>query len=392
MKKRAKKTILTMLTLAVSLSVMAGILPAAAETVYFSVINETILDLRPEYMPIRYNGMMYLPSNVFGRDTLDIYYSYNKSDNSITFFNAGKVLTFNLNTGIAYDQEMQYNQAAIESGGLIYVPAYFTVSQFGFGYAYIASGPAVRITTDSSTISTTLFNNISKNEFSRRLENYYGSQTTPPPGTSATPSPSPSYQTERTVEVYITVQGELNGYTPAILDVLDEHGVKAAFFLPEQDYALVDDTLLRLIGTGQTVGLLSPLQEETGEGLIRDLSGINDRLREVTMTRARLVQLQGGSGAWQEEGLVESLIGAGYRLWDPTITADEEGNGSISQVAASITARLKASVSVAVISFHNAEETAQILDRVLRELEAGDYVIKQAGETTKPENQLREVR
>ena len=317
MKKRVKKTISSIVALALCLSVMAALLTASAESVYFTVINETILDLVPEYMPIRYNGLLYLPSDVFSDSSLGIYYSYNQNDNSITFFNSGKVLTFNLNTGIAYDQEKQYNEAAIQSGGLIYVPAYFTITQFGLGYAYIASGPAVRITTSSAKISTALFTNISKGEFSRRLEAYYGTQSSPSPGSSPAASASPSYQATRTVEVYITFAGQINEYTPDILDVLQAHGIKAAFFVAEQALAPVDDTLLRMIGTGQTIALLSPTQLTAGEQLTQELDRFNEQLSTVTMMRARLVQLQGGSGTWPQEKLADSLIGAGVPAVGP---------------------------------------------------------------------------
>jgi hypothetical protein len=236
--KNAKKILIIALCAALCVVLLSSPATADGDSVYFAVVNETILELRPEYMPIRSDRLMYIPVSLFNVSELGVFYSYNQTDSSITFFNADKVLTFNLNTGIAYDQEKQYSQSILSSGGRLYVPAYFICEQFGLGYAYISTGPAVRITTSESKVGTALVTNISRDEFSRRKEEYEESLQPAQPGESPSSAPSPSpAQSISYVEIYLVINGNINEYTPGILDVLEEHGAKAAFFIEKDTLA-----------------------------------------------------------------------------------------------------------------------------------------------------------
>jgi hypothetical protein len=60
--------------LAVLLTVGFLLLPSAAEdSIFFTAINNTLLELTDDTMPVSYNSVIYVPSSLFNSTALDTY-------------------------------------------------------------------------------------------------------------------------------------------------------------------------------------------------------------------------------------------------------------------------------------------------------------------------------
>ncbi len=391
--KRAGMIILSVILFAALLIPLSS---ASADTPYFAVVDEKVLELTAENMPIRYNGAMYLPYTLFKEPLLKVYYSYNPSDYSLTFFNASKVLTFNLNTGVAFDHEKKYTQRALLTGGSIYVPVAFMCEQFGWRWTYLDMGPAVRIITPASKVSNDLFAHIAEDHMMQMLSEYNNNAQQsgqPQQSGSGSASASPSARTHR--EVYITFDGGPDKATAEILDALDQYGYKAAFFLDKDAIAAQGDILRRMWGSGHTLGLLYRAPEgaaETAGDMIRVLGETNDELDRVLLTRTRLVRLYAGSGAWSGSGTAfDELVAAGYRYWDWNVSVSEGQSVSAARIASRVISRLEKSKDC-VLRLNANELTAQALPRILKYLDGEDCVIRSITESTMPVNDRSDVR
>lgn len=388
MKKAAMVFVSAVLMLAVLLS-FSG---AFAATVYFAVVNENVMDLVPAYMPIRYNKVMYVPYTLFGEPNLKVYYSYNPNDYSVTFFNADEVLTFNINTGIAFDQEKQYKQRAVLINGMVYVPAQFMCERFGWKYSYLSTGPSVRIRTSVSRVSDSLFAHIAQDHMASMLSAY---NLTPTAGTAqptgATVSPTPTAHIRK--EAYLTFDGGPDGSTSRILDILDEYDVKAAFFLEGKLLKDGGDVLRRLNGSGHTVGLLyTPPESRTGNDLtaLEEDNGMLDRL---LFMHTRFVRFTEGSGSFSEDdGIFDELVNSGYRCWDWNVAPDKNQGLGPTQIAARAVSSLKKIGSAAVIRLKTDAAGADALPMILRYLKEEDYIIRSISENTMPINERNDVR
>lgn len=390
--KRACMIVLSVVLFAALLIPLSN---ARAETPYFAVVDEKVLELTAENMPIRYNGAMYLPYTVFKEPLLKVFYSYNPSDYSLTVFNASKVLTFNLNTGIAFDQEKQYTQRALLTGGSVYIPVAFICEQFGWRWTYLDTGPAVRIITSASKVSNELFEHIAEDHMSQMLAAYNQARQSAAPqqSGSAAVSASPSVQSRR--EAYITFDGGPDESTQKILNALDKYGYQAAFFLDGEALAQQDAVLRRLYGSGHTLGLLYRAPDgasQTASDLLAQFAAANDALDRVLLTRTHLVRLHAGSQAWSgSETAFDELVAAGYRYWDWNVSDSENLALSAQKLASRVITRLEKTRN-AVIRLNMGEQTAQALPRILAYLSEEDWVIRSITESTMPANDRGDVR
>lgn len=95
----------------------------AAGTVYFSVINNTVLPLKDSAMPAIYDGQIYLPASFFSSDELGVYSS--SGENNAVIYSGKKTLWFDVAKGTIVDHDgvQYYLYSARAYNKTVYVPA-----------------------------------------------------------------------------------------------------------------------------------------------------------------------------------------------------------------------------------------------------------------------------
>ena len=125
-----KKTITAILIIAM-IAVAIALPSFAADPIYFTSVNNILMPLSDDTMPISYNGSMYVPYSVFNSSELGTFAVYSQTAQIVTVFGNGVQLYYNLQEGTTYDTyDNQYRSRAISSNGRIYIPAAFTCDYF----------------------------------------------------------------------------------------------------------------------------------------------------------------------------------------------------------------------------------------------------------------------
>lgn len=105
---------------------------------------------------------------------------------------------------------------------------------------------------------------------------------------------------EDMINVYLTFDDGPSIYTEDILDILDEYGVKASFFVLAKDKSMYDDAYRAIVDRGHTLGMHSytHVYEEIYSGLpafMEDVTSIQNFIYEKTGVFTNLYRFPGGS-------------------------------------------------------------------------------------------------
>ncbi len=265
----------------------------AESTVFFTAVNNTLLELTAETMPVSHNSLIYVPCSVFNTRALDTWAYYSRGSQTVLISDGEKELYFDMSAGDSYDREEErYRYAAIYLNDTAYVPAFFVADYFGLGYSYIRREERhiVRIT-KGSVLSDEEFFNAAASLMELRLNQYLGAQETPaptpspapaetpapePPATPAptpvpsappaeTPAPTPTPNADRSdVHVHLCFLG-LGSGSGELLETLGD--TPACFFASAEEIYENADLVRRILGSGSSVGLRvrASLAEEAGD-------------------------------------------------------------------------------------------------------------------------------
>lgn len=295
----------------------------AQNTVYFTAINNTLLELDDQTMPIMDNGTIYLPCSVFNSSDLGTYCLYSRNKQQVVISDLDQILYFDMSAGNSYDdRDTTYPYAAIYHNDSAYIPAFFTASFFGIQVSYIRndSAPIIRLT-KGSVLSDADFLRGAAAIMETRLSQYNSSQSTqespvPTPRQTASPTASPQptappepvpsprpYRSD--VEVFIAFLG-LNENSEACADILRSKGFTPCFFLEIDDLRQHPDLIRKLNGIGCGIGML--LSTDDPE---KEYEEFSDLLRESV----RAVTFLLASSAPLSPEAVEKAQDTGLILW-----------------------------------------------------------------------------
>ena len=293
----------------------------AANTVYFTAINNTLLELDDQSMPYMQNGTIFLPCSVFNSSELGTYCLYSRNKQQVMISDLDNILYFDMSAGNSYDdRDTTYPYAAIYHNDTAYIPAFFTASFFGIQVSYIRNdyAPIIRLTKG---------NVLSDNDFLRgaaaimetRLSQYNSSPpahegslsdpgktaatTTATPLPTDTPAPTPTPRQSRSeVEVYIAFLG-LSENSDACADIMRSKGFNPCFFIETDDLRQYPDVVRKLNGIGCGIGLLFKENPEKEYEEFSEL--LRESVREVTFLLASASPLSPETAKKvQESGLI----------------------------------------------------------------------------------------
>lgn len=295
MKRRICALALT-LCLLLALSAEGG----NAATVYFTAVNDTLLELNDATMPYWSGGLLYVPATAFSSGDLGISYSYNAAKKTLTLRRSGFRLICNLASGMTVDSDgTLYDLPAQEKGGVVFLPINDACRIFSLSCSKrsVQGGYLVRIRNESAAFTDEAFITAASTMLNSRYQDYLSSHR-------QEESSQEAEDTEgRSLYLALTVRSaaQLGEW----LDVLDDTAHHAAFFLSEEFFRDADggDALRRALSGGHALGLAAA--GESARAIASGLYSGNEALEQLVRCRTRLALCE-------KETLPQDAAEAGY--------------------------------------------------------------------------------
>lgn len=273
---------------------------ASRRTIYFTAVNDTVMELRDETMPFSSGGEIYVPYTMFDPNTtgiqLGVYASFG-SNVAVFYGRTSGALIFDLSQDTATSSTgIKYTKRAIRHNSTVFVPVDLVVKYFDLSWSilvYPGSGMVVRVKNSSAQIADESFITAGGHILESRYNAYLkesGLLSTPEPPPSPSPSPSPSptapvvlpfrppvTTTEQPTaspspsdpapsesvpeqpeggDVYVAVKCTPGGDTAALAAALDARESRGVFFFPVEELARRDGEIRALAAGGHKIGLL----------------------------------------------------------------------------------------------------------------------------------------
>lgn len=410
MKAGLRITVIILVLLALSLPFAVS--GAASDDYFGAVNNESIRPFTKRYMPEMVNGKLRIPHFLLTDSDIGARTEWSEKQHYLTLTCDGKSVTFELGSRFAFDANSRIYETTMrlsEYSGVevYYLELAFICEFFEWSYSIYETdyGQIVRIKTKDGLLTDSQY---ATNELVR-IQEYYNTlypadpvvSSTPPtgPGTPSTPpsaTPAPTAP-DPPLGVYITFDGALSEHTQDLLDILDQYGVPASFFLTEDGLADHPALLRRLIAT-QVVGLCGPGVSGglPAEGSLEQAERMNTILDQFTFTKTRLARwpelytMKGAAAETLSAPVRDALTSGGYRLWDWTLETGAWPQLSSGALAAKLIGALPASGDgPAVLRLSMDERTVRALPELLDALKNTDrYFLRSIGITDRPINRF----
>lgn len=309
----------SLLFLSSILSLFGAATASSRETVYFTAVNDTVLDLRDETMPFLASGDIYVPYTMFDPNamgiSLGVFATYSNNTAMIYSRSYGALMFDLVEDSATTSTGQTFSQTAIRRNSVIFVPATVVCNQFHLTCTLLLEqdyGFIVRVKNSAAQISDRDFVPTAKeNILEPRYNAYMGitsgndAETLPsyspqpvpseilsipsfgpavspspapvPSGSASpipspvpsdepsSPSPSPSPPEEESPEpeplpeggnVYLAFRCDQGGDTTALADTLAQHGIYGLFFFHPDELIQRDNELRLLAAAGHKIGLL----------------------------------------------------------------------------------------------------------------------------------------
>ena len=309
---------------ALSALVLLGLLcvpTAAAKTVYFTAVNENILELKDETMPFWSGQYLYVDGSIFTNRSLGLYSNHNRENNSLAIWETGgqhRGLVFEMETGYVNGSDgNNYYPSAVQKGGRIFVPASVVADYFGFLYSNIRVEHGYLIWLHSPDASVSIltgqeFANAATYQLSSRYQRYLQAQESGENGSTGEDPVTPV--SGKTLNLCFRLGTE--EHAGEILSILAGNGARATFYLTEGEIRAQQDLVRRIAVAGHRIGiyLLS------GKDAPAALRSANEALFQACGGKTRLCAAESGA-----EVRAEELRQAGYCLLQPKVDGSARG-------------------------------------------------------------------
>lgn len=302
---------LTALLCALMLAVSLTTAPAGAvlSGVYFTVINDDIMELNQETMPFMSGGQIYVSNAIFSGlygKSLGISCAYSTTKQTATVFTIRTALFFDLANHTTTDNRGNtYSERAVVKGSYVFFPLSLLTRVFDLTYSYTMTDtvPVIRIKSDSVQLTDAMFFDAASGSLASNYAAYEKAMTaTTNPTVTDPPEEEPVVYEGQQIYLLFTVSEAEK--TREIMDTLERYGANAAFLLTAQQMEEEQDLLREITGRGHAVGILPT---EDGGPVADQLERANDALWAAARMRTRLVWL--GKGL---SGQKQSVERSGY--------------------------------------------------------------------------------
>jgi len=187
--------------------------------------------------------------------------------------------------------------------------------------------------------------------------------------------------------VYLTFDDGPSIYTDDILDILDEYGVKATFFVIGKENAASYSRYLRIVREGHTLGMHSfnHVYSEvyaSKDAFIADTARLSDLLEDVTGVKPAFYRFPGGSSndvsATDMRELADYLTSQGIVYYDWNVSSGDAGKIPLSsdQIVRNALNGIQSRESTVILMHDSATKysTVKALPRIIEQLQSMDNV------------------
>lgn len=250
----------------------------AAGTVYFTAVNDKLLDLSDSTMPFWSGGALYVPTGVYAG--LGLSSSYNASAKTLTLSSGSVRLICNLSADMIVDSRGNaYSDTPVERYGQVFLPATLVCRVFSYTVTTraVTNGYLVRIKNASAYYSDEAFAESVSATMNARYEEYAAAHS----GTVPPPEENDGAETGKQAFFAVTVRsGE---EAERVLRVTDGGTNRVTFLLTEEFFRdeNASEFLRRIWASGHGLGLCAD-----------DLAAAeteNEKLCAATCTKTRLL-------------------------------------------------------------------------------------------------------
>lgn len=166
--------------------------------------------------------------------------------------------------------------------------------------------------------------------------------------------------------VYLTYDDGPSTYTSALLDLLDQYGVKATFFLVDSGYA---DVVAREAASGHTIGIHSATHDydtiyASEEAFFEDLYYMQSIIQSYTGQTPMITRFPGGSSntvSWRNKGIMTRLTQLveekGFRYFDWNVGSHDASDATGWKESAQNVIRGITCQQVSVVLMHDSRAT-----------------------------------
>lgn len=330
----ALKQKIKMLALLMSVLMFCTIFPQpldAAQTVYFTSVDDMLMDLNDETMPFWQGSTLYVASMVFDRSksSLGTGFSISRDKTVAIIYKSREVLYCDLKEGTIENNSTHeiLPGNVILRGDVVFFPVATVARFFGFDYSCVKvdSGYLVRVKSANTVLTDTSFIDAATAPMQQRYNQYQKAHTpVEDPQNSENENEAENKnenENENTmkdgvVQLVISVSDETAA--EQVLSTFSSRNSSATFLLSEQEILEMPDLVRHIIVSGNTIAL--EIGDVTENGAVVDaIEQANDALWTVSNTKTRLVFLTDiGAGK-------EAAVGAGYC----PITAELDFRGNL---------------------------------------------------------------
>lgn len=267
---------------------------AAGADVYFTAVNDRVLELRDETMPFRSEGVLYVPSTLFEGGDLGVSYVRNDHMGLAMLYTTKIDLRFDLEKQTASDKQGRiYSGHAIERGGIVFFPLPLVCGYFGLDWSYnqTKTVPLVRVKSESAILDDVGFIDAASWQMAGLYADYLRSTESPPEGPSApqTPEPPPPVQAAEGQKIYLLLSSRSGEDTRRAMELLGD--AQGTFLLTLEQ--MEDGDLIRGL-TALGHGVVLRARGETEEDLAWELRRAGELLWQAACCPLELVWYEGG--------------------------------------------------------------------------------------------------
>lgn len=317
-----KKRVLALLMACAMLLAVTPEPAAAAETVYFTAVNERVLDLSDSTMPFWSGGYLYVPATVFAE--LGINYSHNTINQRAVLYAPGKALIFYLGQNDSVNEEGRpFAYYAIVRSGQVFVPVSPVSSYFGLTYSNnkVTHGYLIRVRNSDAVLSDTVFVDAAAYQLEARYAQYQKSLI-PSEETTGGGQSVPVTQPVQPVDgktVYLCLEVTDETAAKAWVTALKAYQVQATLYFTEEVLSHSGDLLREMASDGYGIGFVYASGRDSAQ---EQLDRMNRILFEAAGIKTRLVFLKSGDEAPVTE--------AGFCLLSPDLDRSSYGLTTVS--------------------------------------------------------------
>ncbi len=298
---------------------------------------------REDKLPIeKVKSIYYIPAAIFAQlDGFEVSINSKQKTFIIEYNDGERFLSFDMASGFALNQDNdQMYIPTYEFSGERYVPAQDICKRFGLKFEKLISPVtgeiALRISDASAEM---LFIELIRSKYTGFYVPQTTQKVTEPPITETQPIETVTSAVTRPIDtdeerptlgdrvIYITIEDSPGEHTEELLELLDEYGYKATFFVTGSGALENPRLLTSIVGSGHAIALHTmehdASQLKTAEDIISDIEAENELLAGYTKRKSTIWRAPEGSKklSFLDRECELTINHAGYTIWDWNVEA-----------------------------------------------------------------------